>query len=328
MGVFRHGILVPNVAIAADGDISYRLPVDPLSVVLLHISPLNETSTIGNYSLLEALLGAIDNVQITFRGATVVAMNGQDAAMIAMLWHGAKIWQSNAVETDDDRRSVVLPIVLGRRPYMNSECFPKSASGELILTVTFDIAAAGFDGLRASVETITLPEGAPTHVQKVSTTSSTFGATGQNDVELPIGNTIRGLMLWGTTGYAGAAPAPTWGRVSLFLSDLQSHYTSTDWEVGRGVAGLMGAAFPPAARHIHSVNAAGAGREDSLEPEVGASLDDNYLWLPLDVTGDDEFSLDAAGASRVHVRAEAEAAEAVRVLPIERVDVARFLETP
>jgi hypothetical protein len=328
MSVYRHSILVPNAAVAADGDVSYRLPVDPLSVVLIHISPLNETSTIANFSLLEALLGCVDNLQITFRGGTVVAANGEDLAMLAMVWHRMSLWQSGLMETDNFRRSLVLPVCLGRRPYMQSECFPAVNSGELILTVTWDIADTGVDGLRISVETITLPGAAPTHVQKVMTTSETFAATGQNDVELPIGNVLRGLLLWGTTSYTGATPAPTWGRVSVLKSNVQTLYTSTDWEVGRGTAGLMGTPFPPDYRHIHGVNAAGAGQEDTQEPEVGTSLDDNYLWLPFDVTGDDEYSVDAAGASRMHVRAEAEAAEAVRVLPVERVEVSRFLEGP
>lgn len=326
MASFIHSILQTNRAIAADGDVVYDLPVNPLSVILLHISPLNETSTIGNYSLLQALLGALDNVRVDHKGSAVVNLSGDDLAALALLWHGLPIWQSNAVETDDDRRSVILPIVFGRKPWDPKECFPETKKGELQMTCTWDIAATGFDGLRISIETIELPDAVPDFVQKVTTLAQTFAATGQNDVDLPIGNVLRAVLLWGTTSYAGATPAPTWGQLQVLVDNRQVLYSATDWEVARGLLGLMGRPFPPSFRHIHSGTYTTTVAGDSLEPEIGLSKDAYYVLLPFDVNGDDVFSLETAGAGRVHVRATAEAAEAVRVLPIERVQASTFLE--
>ena len=325
MADFIHSILEPTAAIAADADEIIDLPVNPLSLVLINIKPLNESSTITTYRLLEALLGAVANVEISHKGASVINASGTDLAVMAMLYHGAAIWQSNAFETDNFRRSIVLPIFLSRKPFMSDEGFPASRRGELQLRITWDIAAAGFDALTRSIETIELPEANPTFVQKVTTLATTFGATGQQFVDLPIGNVMRGCLLFGTTPFTGAAPAPSWGRVEFLVNNQQRMFTGTDWETLRGLPGLRGVPFPPDGRHIHSVNAAGAGREDSLEPEVGASIDDNYALLDLDPTRDDEFSIDTEGASRVHIRSEAETADAVRVLPIERVPVTRFL---
>jgi len=321
---FIHSILRSNNAITADGDVVYDLPVNPLSVILLHVSPLNETSTIGNYALLEALLSAVDNVRVTHRGSAIIDLSGVDLAVLMMLWHRLPIWQSNAVETDNDRRSLVLPVIFGRHPYMAGECFPETKKGELQLTVTWDIADTGFDGLRISIETIELPEASPDFVQKVTTLAQTFAATGQNEVDLPIGNLLRAVLLFGTTAYAGATPAPTIGEVELLKDNVQTHYTATDWEVLRAVLGLAGVRFPSDSRHIHSVNAAGAGREDTLEPEIGASLDDNYALVDLDPTRDDEYSLETAGAGRVHLRIDAEAANAMRAIPIERMSAGIF----
>ncbi len=326
MASFIHSILRANAAIAADGDEVIDLPVNPLSVILLHVSPLNETSTIGNYSLLMALLSAVDNVRVTHKGSAVLDIRGDDLAMLAMAWHGMPIWQSNAVETDDDRRSVVLPIVFGRHPYMASECFPETKKGELQLSVTWDIADTGFDGLRRSVETIELPEASPEFVQKVTTLAQTFTATGQNDVDLPIGNLLRAILLWGTTSYAGATPAPTWGQLEVMRDNRQIGYSATDWEVSRALMGLQQVQFPPSFRHVHSVGDDGANAVTSLEPQVGLSKDAYYTMLPFDVTGDDEYSLETSGAGRVNVRCDAEAAEAVRVLPIERVASSVFLD--
>ncbi|MFQ5591972.1 MAG: hypothetical protein ACE5HE_12470 [Phycisphaerae bacterium] len=326
MADFIHSILQTNGAISADGDVVYDLPVNPLSVILLHVSPLNETSTIGNQALLEGLLSAVDSVRVSHKGTSVIDMNGVDLAAVALLWHRLSLWQSNAVETDNDRRSLVLPVIFGRRAYDVNECFPETRKGELQLTVTWDIADTGFDGLRVSIETVELPGATPTFVQKATTLAQTLAATGQNDIDLPIGNVIRAILMFGTTGYAGATPAPTLGQLSVFKDNKQIGYSATDFEVLRGVFSLRGVAFPPDGRHIHSVNAAGAGREDTETAEIGASIDDNYCLLDFDPLGDDSFVLETEGSGRVHVRLDAEAANAVRAIPIERVAATEFLE--
>ena len=114
----------------------------------------------------------------------------------------------------------------------------------------------------------------------------------------------------------------------MLKDNRQIGYTSTDFEVSRAIAGLVGVPFPPDGRHQHSVNAAGAGREDTLEPEVGLSLDAQYTLLNFDPLWDDEYSLDTQGAGRINVRSDAEAANAVRILPIERVEASVFTQGP
>lgn len=326
MAQFIHSILRANAAVAADGDEVVDLPVNPLSVILIHISPLNETDTITTYSLISALLSALDTVRVTHKGASIVDVRGDDLAMVSMMWHRMPIWQSGAWETTDFRRSIVLPIVFGRKAYMANECFPATKKGELQLTMTWDIADTGFDGLRRSIETIELPDAAPTHVQKVTTLAQSFGAAGQNDVDVPIGNVIRALLCWGASGWTGATPAPTWGALSVYVNNLQRGYSATDWEVSRALRGLCGIPYPPSFEHIHSVDASGVAREDTLEPQMELSKDHYYTLLDFDPLQNDEYSLDTEGASRVHVRATAEAAETVRVLPIEKVPVSRYLE--
>lgn len=328
MARYTHSILASNQLVAADGVQVFDLPVNPLSVVLLHISPLGETSTIGNYSLLIRLLSALDNVTVSFRGGAFIAMSGLDLAALAMLWHRFTLWQSNAVETDNDRRSLVLPVCFGRKPFDVKECFPVSKKGELQMSCTWDIADTGFDGLRISVETVELPGATPDFVQKCTTIARTLTATGQNEIDLPIGNFLRGVLLFGTTSFAGAAPAPSLGQLQLLKDNTQQFFSATDFEVLRGALGLKGIPFPADFRHIHSVNAAGAGRENTLEPGIGLSLDANYALMDLDPLHDDSFGMETEGAGRVHVRMDAETADAIRVLPIERVKSGVFLEAP
>ncbi len=324
MARFTHSILAADQLVTADGDQVFDLPVNPLSVILLHVSPLNDTGTITDYSLLAGLLSAVDNVRVDHKGAAVVNARGDDLAVLAMLWHRLSIWQSNAVETNNDRRSIVLPILFGRRAYTPDEAFPATRKGEFRMTVTWDIADTGFDGLRISVETIELPDAAPSFVQRVTTLAQTFAATGQNDIDLPIGQIIRAVLLFGTTGFAGAAPAPSLAELSLLVNNLQTHYSASEFAVLRGVHGLLGIPFPPDFRHIHSVNAAGVGQENTQEPEIGGSIDDNYVLMNFDPTQDDEYSLVTEGAGRVNIRVNADTADAVRALPIEKIPAAQF----
>jgi len=344
--MFIHSVLEVDALISADGDEVIDLPVNPLSVILLEISPLNNTATLADYRLLEGMLSALDNIDITHKGNSVLTTNGIDLAALALLYHRLPIWQSNAVAANNDRRSLVLPILFGRRPYMSNECFPETRRGEFQMRITWDIADTGFDGLRRSVETIELPDATPEFVQKITTLAQTFGATGQNDIDLPIGNVLRAVLLFGTTGFAGATPVPSLADIQFFVDNQQRNYSGTRFSVLRAVMGLSGAGFPAGFRHVHDPNFDVTSADGTdlattqtlaneikadlnaltavLEPEIGASLDDNYALLLHDVTGDDEHSINTDGAGRVNVRVDADTADAVRALPIERVPVSIF----
>lgn len=328
MSRYTHSILAANQLVAADGVQVFDLPVNPLSVVLLHLSPLNDSAASSTYTFLRAILSAVDNVNVTFRGGSVLALSGLDLAAMCLLWHRWGIWQSNALATDNVRRSVVLPVPFGRRAFDVKECFPSTKKGELQMSVTWDVADTGYDGLRISVETIELPGATPDFVQKATTLARTLVATGQNEIDLPIGNMLRAVLLFGTTGFAGVAPVPTLGQLQLLKDNVQQFISASDFEVLRGVMGLKGRLYPADMSHGHPfLDGAGPAVETTTRPTstLGA-VDETYALMDLDPLHDDTFGLDTAGAGRVHVRMDAETADAVRVIPIERVAAGVFLE--
>lgn len=328
MSRYTQSILAANQAVAGDGVQVFDLPVNPLSAVLLHLSPLNETSTIGNYAFLRAILSAIDNITVSFRGGAFVAMNGQDLAALALLWHRFGIFQSAGVSTDNARRSIVLPVMMGRKPFDVKECFPATKKGELQMSVTWDIADTGFDGLRISVETIELPGATPDFVQKCTTIARTLTATGQNEVDLPIGNFLRAVLLFGTTPFTGAAPVPSLGQLQLLKDNVQQFISASDFEVLRGVLGLKGLGYPVDLSHMHGFTDAAVGATFTRVTETSGAVDEQYALMDLDPLFDDSFGMETNGAGRVHVRIDAETADAIRVLPIERVASSVFLEAP
>lgn len=338
---FIHSILTPDAAISADGDESIDLPVNPLSVILLHLSPLNETGAVANYSFLRGLLSALDDIRVSFRGVDILRCNGNDLAALALLYHNLPIWQSNVINTDNVRRSVVIPIPFGRRPYDPAECIPSTKKGELILTLTWDIADTAFDGLRRSIETIELPGAAPTTVQRITTISQTFAATGDNDIDLPIGAPLRGILCFGATNYNGALPTPTLGALEVQVNNRQVGYTSSDFEVLRAVMGLAGTKFPAELTHSHDPNfdvtspdGTDLATTQTLaneikadlnalvlvdQPEITPAFTSNYAMLHFDPLWNDAHVLETQGAGRVHVRVNAETANAARFLPIEKI---------
>ncbi len=321
MAEFIHSRVVVDQAVAADGDQTFELPVNPLSALLIHLRPLNETGTITTYTFLTGLLSALNNITVAWRGQSIVNASGQDLAALAWLWHRLAIWQSAAGDTNNEMRSLTLPILFGRRAWMPSECFPASKRGELLLTMDLDIADTGFDVLRIGVDAIELIGATPTHFQKVTTLAQTFAATGQNDINIPQGNLLRALLMFGTTEFTGAAPAPTLGEVAFLLDNRERFFSNLDFENLRGAQALFGG-FPQMCwDNLHAVNAAGAGEEDTRGPMTDGGILENYAVMKFDVTEDDEYSVPTAGLGSVVLRSDADAANAVRVLPVEKVEV-------
>lgn len=326
MGQFIQSILQPNSAIGADGDEVIDLPVNPLSAIFLHINPLNETSTIANYGALQALLSALDRVRVTFRGASVIDLVGQDLA--AYLWM-AKAWairESGLIKTDNFQRSVVLCIPLGRRLWDVNECFPETKRGELELILTWDIADTGYDGLRRSVQTVELLGATPQFFQRITTLTITFPATGENDVELPVGNDIRGILGFGTTAFTGAAPAPTLGALRVLLDNQEYGYVSGDFEVLRAMTCARNAQNPDVNDHFVRGNFVTATEGDSGSQQITNQIYSNYVYLDYDPTDDDQFVIPTRGHARCHIRTNVETANLARFAVVEKVRASEFLQ--
>jgi hypothetical protein len=322
-----HSIAVQDQSIAADGIVDFDLAVNPLSVVLLCIRPLNETSTLANFQTYKGLCSAFNRISVLFRGESVVSIRGEDLAAMNYLRHGIMPWQGYHKDVDNDRRCAVLPILLGKHAYDPTSCFPPTRRGELVLELDIDVADTGYDNFRLSVETIELLGAKPSEYEKKVQITQTFAATGDVDVDLPPGNVNRGILAFGTTPMTGATPAPSWGRMKVLLDNVEAGYAATDWEVAQMLTSLWGRQPPAYDGHGHRVDATGGATQATLSGPfaighgIAGATDINgwnqYAFLDFDPTRDDTFSLDTRGKSRFHLRANAETADAIRVVPCE-----------
>lgn len=314
-----HSITVPEQAISADGTQQFDLAVNPLSVVLLGIRPLNDTGTLASHVEYLNMCRALNRVTILFRGESIVSMRGEDIAALNWLRHGIVPETAGDDNVDNERRCEILPVLMGKNAYDPHSCFPASHRGELILEVDFDIADTGYDGLRFSADTIELLDARPSEYEKKLQVTQTFAATGQNDVDLVAANLNRGVLLFGTTPFGGAAPAPSWGRIRCLLDNQEQAYSGIDWEVLKSLHSLWGR-HRSMLHHKHTVNAAGAGIEESTSVFDHADDTDTmsqWAYLDFDPTRDDMFSLDTRGKTRFQLRAEAETADAIRAVQVE-----------
>lgn len=324
---FHVSNILPERNIAADAVIQYDLGVQPLSVILLTLKPLNDTGTLAQWPNAYRIAQAINRATLYYRGQAVISMRGEDIAVMNYLRWGLVPPLVNSDNVNNERRSMTLPIILGRYPYMPSSCFPAAGKGELILELDIDVADTGYDTLNLQIDTVELPGAKPKEYEKRVQQTQTWAATGNNDLDLPVGNLIRGLFLWGTTGYDGATPAPSWGNVTVLQDNQEVGFRAMDWEVVRTLQMLWGRLPLPASEDDHFHTTTVDGNAGTAVETLGgggynrATTYNNYALLDFDPTGDDFFALDTAGARRLQIRANAETADAVRVVPIERIKV-------
>jgi hypothetical protein len=110
----------------------------------------------------------------------------------------------------------------------------------------------------------------------------------------------------------------------LYLDGEQMGYATSDFEVAHQLPMLMGRQAPMSGATIHRVDATAAvATEPTFQQHfIGSSGGfENYAYLDLDPTRDDDFSIDAKDATSFFLRSDAETADAVRVIPVERLPV-------
>lgn len=321
MAKFLHSVMAQDEAVAANTTVTWNLGVNALSHILLTLRFLNLTTL--TKATLANVCAMISKLEVLFRGQSILSLNGIDLFAYVSLVQAMPFNQENVVDTLNAARFATFIIPFGRRLFDPTECFPKVLKGELQLQLTTPAAYTNITTVTAQIETIELPEASPKQYVKATTLTKTPTATGEHDVDLPIGNILLGCLLFSTTVPTGTTFATSIDWLKLLVDNVESHYSRTNWESLHNQ--LMAQAGPVNAwaEKIHRENLAAAYTQnaDTLpEEQVNSDIYQHSL-LDLDPTRDGMYSLDTKGKARIHLRINAGDTGAIRVLPLELVRV-------
>lgn len=321
MGVpFIRSVLAQEESITASTIITYDLPVNPLSHILLTFR-WQDGAAIGNTAdPIADLLSFIDRIEILHRGAAIFSMNGADAYYISQWITGKAPQIINLVDAATERHYLTFLIPFGRMPFMPDEAFPESRRGQLQLQLTYAAAVGTVDSPAVIIETIELPEATPTKFIKATTLSVTPAAAGEFDLDLPIGNPLLGILFFATTVPTGTSTNRSIGQVRLLIDNVETNYALSNWESFHAESMMRAPMMLPIDRHTHA-QAANTDVVTGMQL-LGIIGRNRYAYLDFDPLKDDTYLLETAGKSRVHLRINSEGVTtAIRAMPIELLQV-------
>lgn len=292
---FLRTSVINDAAIAADGIVTYDLPVLPISHLVLTIKGLNVT----NEATIQEMLLAITKVQVSHLGKDIINLSAVDLFALNITLLRRFPFILNMIATDNATRSMSLIIPFGRKLYDPAECYKGTNRGELQIAITCDIAVTGFDGLILQLDAIQLPEAAPAQHLKVVTSNFTATATAEETVSLPLGTQMVGCLLWATTVPATTAWTATIDKLEMLIDNVERYFAGVYWESLHGsLIERVGSAC------YHDISTAGIDLA-------------NHAYLDFDPDDLSNFVLDTKGKSAAVLNITFGDTNPIRVLPVQ-----------
>lgn len=306
---------------AGDARILFNLPVNPLSFVDVTIRGAALAAlTLPTFA---NMLGVLTRIEVLFKGSSIVSIAPRDLFFLqrVMRWmHGGA--QPHA-DSGLDVWRITLRVSFSRRPYWANEGFPASRSGELEMALTPAAAFTNVAGTSLNVETEEILDGQFTKYCKYTTLTRTPTATGESDVDLPIGNDIAGVALFATTVPTGIAVTSSIREARLLIDNQEALIPRTRWDTLHAQAWEFSDASSWMFEHAHRL-AAGAPAGDALVEGAqwtGTHVLANYGWIDFDPLRDGESFFKTNGRSQIKLRLNADVADEQRIIPVEMIAV-------
>lgn len=290
-------MLIEDQSVAASEVVTKDLPINPLSHLWLTFKGLNATDE----ATLAEVLATVTKITVSELGQSAYDLSMADLFAWNCWYFKQPPTLMNRVATDNATRALTLALPFGRRLYDPAECYHGTRKGNLQIRIEFAASQAAIDGWILSLAAVQLLDASPAQHIRVTTKAMTPTATGDTDVDLPIGNTLAGLMLWGTTVVTTTAWTNTIEKIKLLVNDKGSQIESAHWEDLHGAmvqqCGYLGD------------SGAAAGNDDLVK----------YAFVDFMRNQGDDFLIPTAGLSSLMLRITAGDTNPLRVLPIELV---------
>lgn len=274
------------------------LPVNPLSHLIFSLAGWNVTDE----ATLAEILAFINSITVSHRGTTICYAESEDlAALNCRLFRAHPILTQN-IATDNATRVLSLIIPFGRRIFNPKECFPETKKGELTLSLDLTIPSASLDNAVMNIEAVEMLGAKPEQYLKYTTKNvQAPAATGDLDIDIPIGNQIPFILMYSTTFPTTSSMAFGINASKILINNVEygynsakSHCMTGDWIFHLSTLPRSIAAF-------------------------GQMFPLNYLIVDFDPVNDDQWLLDTKGASSAVLRNTMAVAEASRVCFAELV---------
>jgi len=183
---FIRSNLVQDLTVAT-GVLTRDLPTNPISHLIVTLTGLNVTDE----ATLAEILAFINSIQVTNSGKTIYNLQSEDVYAQNVKLFGHTPMLTGKIATDNEVRSLTLMVPFGRTIFNPDECLFGAKKGDVTLRVDLTIPATSLDGAVINIETVELPDANPSrYLRSVLKVVSAPGATGENEVDLPIGNLL------------------------------------------------------------------------------------------------------------------------------------------
>jgi len=280
MGQFIRSSLLKDHTTATETK-KIDLPVNPLSHLIISIDGYNVT----NEATLAEILAFINKIDVSYLGTSILSLESEDLfALNTYLYKHNPVLTQN-VATDDAARTLSLIVPFGRKIFNPTECFPATKKGELTLSLNTTVPATSFDNSTLNIEAVELLEASPTQYLKCTTISvAAPGATGDKDIDLPIGNDIVAIQLRMTTFPTTSSHTYGIDSAKILVDNKEFGYSFA---------------------RAQCLTGDGIFKFNSLPRNIAAFgnvIPANVVWLDYDPNMDDAWLLQTAGKSSVKVR--------------------------
>jgi hypothetical protein len=320
-------VLVPAQSLAATAEtFRYDLPVNPLSVILITLRCLNNVADASHFRASAAvMMSKIANVRVRYRGATIFDGDPLDLAMAQAGYH--QWWPDHSFYSsgDNEPRFVTFALTFGRRAFSPDECFPATRRGDLVLEVETTTDPVGFDTYSMDVETVELLDASPSRFLKTTTTQFTLTSGDVNDISLPIGNKLLGLLLRAATFPTGATANSSFAEVALEVDNVEVMYSRSlwralhaEWRRRTPIDWLL-----TDHTHVENIAASYTQTASTSQSVLASAVAMRYGWMDFDPLGDLSMALETKGAADInlHVNSQVTDTAPSRVIVCEYVEI-------
>lgn len=272
------------------------LPVNPLSHLVLTVSGYNATDE----ATLAEIIAFINKVSVTHEGVTQLGLESEDLMALQMYLFNHPPMLTQNIATDNATRQLSLIIPFGRKLYNPDECFPATKKGEFTLTLDTTVPATSFDNAVIDIEAVELPGASPTrHIKADLLTIVAPGATGDNDVNLPIGNEIDGIIFYSTTFPSTSSHVYGINEISIRVDNRERYIAQCKTA---SLIGEMGTELHTLPRDIAA---------------FGQVFPKNYFWMRFNTDRMDNYTFNSQGLSSFVARLNMGVNEASKIIPVQ-----------